>query len=103
MDVHPVTEGHTLVVPKKQTEFLWDLDDSDYLAVMDVTKKIATHYRDTLGVPHVGLKVVGTDVPHAHVHIIPFEQSHELHGHQDFDTPINHEELQKLQHKIAIK
>ena len=103
LDVHPVTKGHTLVVPKKQTEFLWDLDDSDYLAVMDVTKKIATHYRDTLGVPYVGLKVVGTDVPHAHVHIIPFNQSHELHGKQNLDAPIDHDELQKLQHKIAIK
>lgn len=73
LDIHPNTPGHVLVVPKKQTEFLWDLEDEDYVAVMVAAKKIARHLRKVLEVPYVGVKVIGVDVPHAHVHILPFE------------------------------
>lgn len=103
LDIHPVTTGHVLVVPKKQVEFLWDLESSDYQAVMTVANKLALHLRTALKVPYVGLKVVGTDVPHAHVHLIPFNQSREFHGHQDFDAGVDHEQLAKLAHILEIK
>jgi len=72
LDIHPVQPGHTLVIPKKQIEFVWDLPEEDYQAVMDVAKKVALRLREVLGVKYVGERIVGVDVPHAHVQIIPF-------------------------------
>ena len=74
LDIHPITVGHTLVIPKKQVEFLWDLDDETYQAVMKTAQKVARHLRITLAVPYVGMQLVGVDVPHAHVHLVPFSE-----------------------------
>ncbi len=103
LDIHPVSTGHTLVVPKKQVEFLWDLEDEDYQAVMATAKKLALHIKSVLNVPYVGIKVVGTDVPHAHVHLLPFFDSSEFHGHQDLEGPVDHDKLAKLCHKLELK
>lgn len=73
LDIYPAAEGHTLVVPKKQVEFLWDLDDETYQSVMLTVKKIANHLKELTGKQYVGTMVIGTDVPHAHVHIVPFD------------------------------
>src|SRR5215471_1540687 len=73
LDIHPARPGHTLVIPKKQVEFLWDLADEDYQAVMMAARKIAQRLREVLGVRFVGVKVIGVDVPHAHVQLIPFD------------------------------
>lgn len=102
LDIHPITPGHTLVIPKIQVEFLWDLDDEYYAAVMNTSKKIARHLRDTLGVPYVGEKVLGTDVPHAHFHLIPFNSSDEFHGSQDFSEEPNHDQLEVMVSKLSL-
>jgi histidine triad (HIT) family protein len=72
LDIHPSQPGHTLVISKKQVEFIWDLPDDDYAAVMNVSKKVALHMRKVLGVKYIGERIVGVDVPHAHLHLIPF-------------------------------
>lgn len=72
LDIFSPVPGHVLVIPKKQVDALWDLDDSDYAAVMETARKVARKQREVLGVSRVGVKVVGVDVPHAHVHLIPF-------------------------------
>lgn len=95
LDIHPLSRGHTLVVPKEQVEFLWDLDDGLYQAVMATAHKVALHLRGELAVPYVGMKVVGTDVPHAHVHLIPFDQEDEYH-HQANTAEPDHELLSAL-------
>lgn len=73
LDIFSPVPGHVLVIPKKQVDALWDLDNSDYAAVMETVKKVARKQREALGVARVGVKVVGVDVPHAHVHLIPFD------------------------------
>jgi len=102
LDIHPVSEGHVLVVPKRQVEFLWDLADEDYDAVMHTTKKLAAHLRVALGVPYVGVKVVGVDVPHAHVHLVPFIDVSEYHNEPDISVEPDHASLAKLAEKLAI-
>ena len=62
LDISPITPGHTLVVPKKQVESLWDLDDDTYQKVMATAKKIAEYMRTRLNVQHVGVQVIGVDV-----------------------------------------
>ncbi len=80
LDIVPVQPGHLLVVPKAEVEFVWDLSDEDYQALNEAVKKIALHMREVLGVQYVGEKIIGTDVPHAHVHLIPFNHSSDFFG-----------------------
>ncbi len=79
LDIYSPIPGHTLVTPKTQVEFVWDLESEDYHAVMATAQKVALRIREVLGVPYVGQKVVGVDVPHAHVHLIPFTNTDEFH------------------------
>lgn len=103
LDIHPVTTGHVLVVPKKQVEFVWDLDEETYSNLMSSVKKIALHLRDVSGKPYVGQHIVGTDVPHAHIHLMPFTDSRELHSTIDpATTEPDHGVLAALAEKFAL-
>lgn len=102
LDIHPVAPGHTIVIPKKQVEFLWDLGSEDYQAVMTTAKRVALHLREALEVPYVGVQVVGVDVPHAHVHLIPFTTAGEFHAHSDMSAEPNHTALAALAERLAL-
>jgi histidine triad (HIT) family protein len=102
LDIHPTTTGHTLVIPKRQVEFLWDLDDEDYQAVMMAAKTVARRQRDVLGVKYVGVKVIGVDVPHAHVQLIPFSSAGEYNQPQDMESEPNHSELAGVAEKLRF-
>lgn len=78
LDINPIAKGHILVVPKVQVEFVWDLEVKDYQALMATVQKVGVHLRSVIGKSHVGQLVVGTDVPHAHVHVIPFNEVSEM-------------------------
>ena len=67
LDIHPETKGHTLVIPKVEVDKIYELPDEDYHALMDTAKKLSQHLEKQLGVRTLW-KVVGTDVPHAHIH-----------------------------------
>ena len=68
LDISQFTEGHTLVIPKKHTQFIWDVDNiGEY---MELVQKVGKHYKN-LGYNFVDVMVFGRDVPHAHVHVIP--------------------------------
>jgi histidine triad (HIT) family protein len=102
LDIHPVQPGHTLVIPKKQVEFAWDLDDETYQNLMFSVKKIALHLRETLSVPYVGEQIVGVDVPHTHIHLIPFSTAGEFHHRPDMQVEPDHEALAKIAKKVAF-
>lgn len=103
LDIHPAQPGHTLVIPKVQVEFVWDLSTEDYDAVMATVKKVAQRLRDVMQRPYVGEMVVGTDVPHAHVHLVPFETPDQLKPHLDADTlPVDHTALAEIAAKLAF-
>lgn len=102
LDIHPIQPGHTLVVPKKQVEFVWDLDDDTYVALQASVKKIALHLRETLGVPYVGEQIIGVDVPHAHVHLVPFTEVAEYRKHPDMTADPDHALLTELAKKLAL-
>ncbi len=71
MDIHPVQAGHVLVVPKLQVDKLYDLPDQEYQALMQAAKKVACRIQEVLAPPRVAWAVVGFDVPHAHIHLVP--------------------------------
>ena len=78
LDIHPETVGHVLVVPKVEVDKVYDLADEDYEALWRAVRRIATHMEEVLG-KRILMKVVGTDVAHAHVHLMPLDESWE-HG-----------------------
>jgi histidine triad (HIT) family protein len=78
LTIQPVREGHTLVVPKVQVDQYIDLPDDYYDALWRTVKKVAAHIRETTGKDRVGVVIKGIDVPHAHVHLIPFDPGEPL-------------------------
>ena len=99
MDINPIQEGHLLVVPKTQVEFVWDLDSEDYKALMESVKNIACALRKASDKEFVGQQIIGVDVPHAHVHLIPFDTADELKVEPKNNEP-NHEKLANMAEKI---
>ncbi len=96
MDIHPVQPGHVLVIPKQQIEFVWDLPDELYQAVMATTKKVALRMREVLPQKYVSERIVGTDVPHAHVQLIPFTEPAELSSTPDMNAEPDHKSLAEM-------
>ena len=76
LDINPESKGHTLVVPKAEVDKIYDLEDEDYHALWASVKKVARRIEEVSG-RRVVMKVVGTDVPHAHVHLMPMDESWE--------------------------
>ena len=102
LDIHPLAPGHTLVVPKTPAEFIWDLESEDYQALMASVQKIGRHLREVMDAPFVGVEVIGVDVPHAHVHVVPFTTIAELHRSVAPDDVPNHAELEEIARKIRL-
>ena len=71
LDINPNAFGHTLCIPKKEVDLIFDLDDKDYLDLMNFSKKIAKALKKAVSCNRIGLSVIGLEVPHAHVHLIP--------------------------------
>jgi histidine triad (HIT) family protein len=71
LDVMPLVMGHTLVVPKKEVDYIFDLDDEILSALSIFSKKVATAIREAVPCKRIGIAVIGLEVPHAHVHLVP--------------------------------
>lgn len=91
LDIHPESKGHTLVIPKNEVDKIYELPDEDYLALMNAVKKLSCHLEKQLGA-RILWKVVGTDVPHAHVHLMPLDPEWQ-HGRTLELTPEEFEEI----------
>ncbi len=78
LDINPNTIGHTLCIPKKEIDNLFDLDDDLYVGLMDFSKKVATAMKKALDCKRIGISVVGFEVPHAHVHLIPINKIEDM-------------------------
>jgi histidine triad (HIT) family protein len=102
LDIHPVQPGHVLVITKEQVEFVWDLPDELYQALMTTCKKVALHMREVLPQKYVHQGIVGIDVPHAHVHLIPFNDSSELRVAQDMDAEPDFQALADMASKLRL-
>lgn len=80
LDINPVGKGHTLVVPKKEDDYLFDMDDEELAAMMVFAKKVARAIKSVIPCRKVGVAVLGLEVNHAHVHLIPLQSE----GDMDF-------------------
>ncbi|MDR6761210.1 histidine triad (HIT) family protein [Flavobacterium sp. 2755] len=78
LDVNPNAKGHTLCIPKQEIDKIFDMDDELYLGLMKFSKKIAAALEKTVPCKRIGIAVVGLEVPHAHVHLIPLNHMDEM-------------------------
>jgi histidine triad (HIT) family protein len=78
LDINPMTKGHTLVVPKKETDYLFDLDDTLLAEMMVFAKKVAKAIEAAVPCRRVGMMVIGLEVPHAHIHLIPIQKEGDM-------------------------
>jgi len=100
LDINPVVEGHVLVIPKEETDYLFDLSDYELGGIMVFAKKVAKAIRQAIPCKRVGVAVIGLDVPHAHIHLIPLQSAQDI----DFSRPkltLSQEEFQAIATKIA--
>ena len=99
LDINPNAKGHTLVVPKKEVNKLFDLDEMTYLGLMNFSKKVALAIEKSVTCNRVGMTVIGLEVPHVHVHLIPLNSMNDI----DFKHKVNlnEEEFKAIANKIS--
>jgi histidine triad (HIT) family protein len=78
LDIFPVAKGHTLVIPKKEVDYLFDLEDDLYAGLQVFAKKVATGLKKAIPCKKVGVLVLGLEVPHAHIHLIPMQKEADI-------------------------
>lgn len=99
LDINPLTKGHTLVIPKQETDYIFDLEDGALAALHVFAKKVAKALKKAIPCTRVGVTVIGLEVPHAHIHLIPFSNMSEM----NFAHPklkLSKEELVEITEKI---
>lgn len=100
LDINPLNEGHTLVVPKVEVDKLFDLDEDTYLKLQAFTHKLAQAIERAMPCLRVGVAVVGLEVPHAHIHLIPLHSIHDI----DFSRPklkLSSKQFERIADKIG--
>ncbi|MEO6305707.1 MAG: HIT family protein [Bacteroidia bacterium] len=71
LDISPLTKGHALVIPKKEVDYIFDLDNKTYSGLMDFSKRVSLAIKRSIECNRISMQVIGLEVPHAHVHLIP--------------------------------
>jgi histidine triad (HIT) family protein len=78
LDINPVHPGHVLVIPKKEVDYIFDLTDEEYAALMLFAKRVAKALKAAIPCRKVGVTVIGLDVPHTHVHLVPMDKGEDM-------------------------
>ena len=101
LDINPLMKGHTLVIPKKEVDYIFDIEDNDLGEMMIFAKQVANKIKDVIPCIKVGVAVIGLEVPHAHIHLVPMQKEGDL----DFKRPklqLSQEEFVELQKQLAF-
>jgi histidine triad (HIT) family protein len=100
LDINPLAKGHTLVIPKKEIDYIFDIEDDDYRDLFLFAKKIAVAIKKCINCEKVGVAVVGLEVPHAHIHLVPINGIYDI----DFSkarVKIGEDEFNMIAKRIA--
>lgn len=100
LDIAPMSEGHTLLIPKEEVDYIFDVDDTTLSEMTLIAKKIAKGIEKVIPCKRVGLAVIGLEVPHAHIHLIPIQKESDML----FNKPklqLSKEEMSELCQKIS--
>ena len=99
LDAFPLSYGHVLVIPKKQTDYLFDLDSDEYLGLWNFSQKVAKAMDKVIVCERIGVAVIGLEVPHAHIHLIPINGVSDINFERDKKT-FSTERMQDIAEKI---
>ena len=100
LDINPLAKGHTLVIPKKEVDYIFDLDDQSYQQLFSFARKVAKAIDTTIDCERIGVAVIGLEVPHAHIHLCPINGVHDL----SFSNPrvkLSKEEFEQIAKEIS--
>ena len=100
LDINPLTKGHTLVIPKKEIDYIFDLDEQTYSGLMMFAKKVAHALEKAVECKRIGVAVMGLEVPHAHVHLIPILKEDDM-VISNPKLKLSSEEMKEIAAKIA--
>lgn len=101
LDINPMTKGHTLVVPKQETDYLFDIEDAMLADMIVFAKKVAASLQKHMDCVRVGVAVIGLEVPHAHIHLIPIKSESDM----NFRNPklkLSPEEMQEIAETVRL-
>ena len=100
LDINPLAYGHTLVVPKKEIDYIFDLSSKEYLDLLSFSRKIAIAMKKVLPCDRIGVSVIGLEVPHAHIHLVPINSISDLNFERD-KLKFTEEEMFSIANKIS--
>ena len=100
LDINPLAKGHTLVIPKKEVDYIFDLDDQTYAGLWAFAKKVAAGIKAAIPCKRVGVPVLGMEVPHAHIHLVPLQTEGDL-NFRNKKLSLTPEEFNEIAQKIA--
>lgn len=100
LDIFPVAKGHTLVIPKKEVDYLFELDDDLYAGLQQFAKKVAVGLKKAIPCEKVGVLVLGLEVPHAHIHLVPMQNETDLLNFSN-KKKFTSDEFQKIAKLVA--
>ena len=101
LDFNPLTKGHTLVVPKQETDYLFDLDDRTLADMIVFAKRIARKLKEKIECKRVAVVVLGLEVPHAHIHLIPIQDEKDVDFHKE-KLKLSPEEFRAIADTISL-
>ena len=101
LDIHPLTKGHTLVVPKQETDYIFDLDNETLAGLMLFAKKIAMKIKLKVACKRVAIVVLGMEVPHVHIHLIPINSEDDVDFHRAI-LQLTPDEFIEIQSKLKL-
>ena len=102
LDINPLKAGHTLVIPKKEIDYIFDLDDDNLAGLILFSKKVAAAVRNAIPCNRIGIAILGLEVPHAHIHLVPMDTMDDV----NFKNPklkFSDEEYKEIAAKIISK
>lgn len=100
LDINPLTEGHTLIVPKKEVDYIFDLDDTTLAGMVLFAKKVAAKIKQKIACKRVAVVVLGLEVPHAHIHLIPIQSENDVDFHRE-KLKLTPEEFKKIANTLV--
>lgn len=102
LDINPLMEGHTLVIPKREEDYFFDLSDDELAGMVKFAKRIAARQKEVFGCKKVAMIVLGLEVPHAHIHLIPMNSEADVDFRKE-KLQLTAEQFEEIAAKIKVE